>query len=107
MQAYTNPSKKCPTLNSPKILISQNKEQEENEIKNHLEEVKEFLGKPSVEKACNLSKAQWIPELQCAKVLKKVGKKWTHFGHSFMGNDVLYAEEAVYLLEIVSLTFLR
>uniref|UniRef100_A0A8D9EMK8 tRNA-splicing endonuclease subunit Sen54 n=1 Tax=Cacopsylla melanoneura TaxID=428564 RepID=A0A8D9EMK8_9HEMI len=107
LQAYSNTSKKCPTLKTSRLLESENQNFENTEVKDHLNKVKEFLGKPSVEKTVCLSQAQWIPELKCAKVLKKVGKKWNYFGHRFMGNDVLYPEEAAYLLEISDLELLH
>lgn len=103
MECYQkqNAARRSPTLKTSKLLHSENKDLENSEINGHLEEVRNFLDQPAVEKTCNLSQASWVPELKCAKVVKKVGKKWNYFGHSFMGNDVLYPEEAAYLLEIV------
>lgn len=53
-----------------------------------------------------LSCADWIPDVKKAKVTKKVGKVWENLGHHSNDEDWLFPEEALLLLETVSISYL-
>jgi hypothetical protein len=50
-----------------------------------------------------LTRAEWDPELKLANVTCKVGRHWKQMGHDVGGKLYLLPEEALFLLETVSI----
>ena len=53
----------------------------------------------------SLSQAVWHPDLQLAEVTVQTGSHWLTMGHVVDKKLYLYPEEALYLLEIVSMIY--
>lgn len=54
----------------------------------------------------SLSQAVWHPDLQRAEVVHQVGSYWSTMGQVENNKLYLQPEEALYLLEIVSVAFI-
>jgi hypothetical protein len=50
-----------------------------------------------------LTRAEWDPELKIANVTHRVGRHWKQMGHEVGGKLHLFPEEALFLLETVSI----
>jgi hypothetical protein len=50
-----------------------------------------------------LTTADWDPELKIARVTYRVGRHWKQMGHEVGGKLYLFPEEALFLLETVSM----
>jgi len=50
-----------------------------------------------------LTRAEWDPELKIARVTCRVGRHWKQMGHEVGGKLHLFPEEALFLLETVSM----
>ncbi|KAG8235171.1 hypothetical protein J437_LFUL015477 [Ladona fulva] len=72
---------------------------EKKKIENLLNETRSILEEERLERLASLSQAEWIPSIQLVKVTKLVGRQWSYMGHRYLGDMVLYPEEALFLLE--------
>ncbi|XP_043942749.1 tRNA-splicing endonuclease subunit Sen54 [Protopterus annectens] len=63
------------------------------------EEQWQLLGEERVQRLGSLIKAKWKPKAKIVKLKSPAGKFWHTMGHTEHGKQLLYPEEALYLLE--------
>ncbi|XP_075908988.1 tRNA-splicing endonuclease subunit Sen54 [Petromyzon marinus] len=68
-----------------------------------MEEHWQLMGEERVERLGNLVQTEWIAEEEKVELKSKPGKFWQTMGHMVNGRQLLYPEEALYLLECGSI----
>ncbi|KAK7601340.1 hypothetical protein V9T40_008781 [Parthenolecanium corni] len=91
--------KRLPSLGL-KLNHSENPEKELLEIQSFLQQQKELLEEPKIEKDRLLIYADWDDSIFKAKVTKNSGSSLEVFGHNRGGCVYLHPEEALYLIEM-------
>ncbi|XP_078736659.1 tRNA-splicing endonuclease subunit Sen54 isoform X2 [Lampetra fluviatilis] len=74
-----------------------------DQLQRCMEEHWQLLGEERVERLGNLVQTEWIAEEEKVELKSKPGKFWQTMGHMVNGRQLLYPEEALYLLECGSI----
>ncbi|XP_067914003.1 tRNA-splicing endonuclease subunit Sen54 isoform X2 [Heterodontus francisci] len=84
-----------------KDFIPDHSEEQAEQLRVCREEQRQLLSEERVERLGSLIKAEWKPQDSIVELKSNAGKFWHTMGHVEHGKQLLYPEEALYLLECV------